>query len=1735
MSLNTGIFRASSRKRRQRSARAAPSTFLETLEKRYLLSGVTVITHGFMGNADPGSWMRGIADAIGRTPEINEAVYVMKVWDDDPASPGTILASPLTLIAGHTPDSSASNPEIVILVDWSGMAGSFSLTQITDGPGHVRSTKDVAEVVTAALLSNGPIPGAPLIGSLASLPFHLIGHSRGGALVAQVAYDLGLRGVWVDHVTTLDPHPVDGAREPSVASLDPQKYFNWGDSAGGSSLKHWSNISFFDNYWREDNRTIHPQDFVGELITGTYDRQLSESVLDAPGGNDSSDALLLFKDPGYTLEHSDVHLWYHGTIDKGSKSYDGAETVPGNWYGLGMPSKEISGFYFSRIRGGPRDNTGLSKDFFPGTGPNHGIADSVSVPHLAHEKQWPNLDYIEVATPGGSYVVGAPLAVRFDYQFDGSDDSTVNWYLDPDRNPFNNTNASAVRLLQTDHRSPQPSIAAKVDEELATTLAEPDHDYYLLAEINANGHTRYAYALNGSGYNRYAAKRLHFTEGAPSDIAAPHIDAVTPQVMTGVALPGKQLIAMSGSGFSSNAFLRFSDGRSIYDRDPSTYSSTKLTYDIKVGNETRDWTVTVINDDGTPSNTASFHVQSTGDPTAPGVPVGLKAVAVADNNTIFDISWSDPPDDSGFAAVWWKIGSPPTSNADGNSVDLSDFTPLTVFNSTQASTNLYVWLEDGAGNVDFRNYASVALPGNPLAPVVNVSLPGDGDYTTYSPATTLNGTAYVPGGGATVVQMVWSNSRGGTGTFTMDGPTSGYSSVITLAPGSNVITASAVTDKLDIGSQTITVNYVASPVTKTWTGSTSPDWSNPDNWSPVGVPGAFDRVVINSGFVVVAANAACQTLNLQGGTLQWTGGRLAGTIVVSSGATVDIVGPAQKYLSGGQIINSGTVIQQAGTSIFFGWETYHYHDVIMNLAGAVYDLRTDGEAFLLEPPGTGSGLFVNAGTLRRSGSSGEVVIEGSHTSFHNTGTIAVDSGTLTLNVSGFSDGGVFSFSNGGIARVVNASGPFVFAGVNSGEGVGALSLEGMFQGAPDASGSFSFSGDSQVNWRAGRLGGWLENVGNFVINPLSSATPVVIAANATLANSGKMVQTGTAWVQFEGFNQVPAQPATLLNLPGGSYEFQNDGVLLRPAPSFSYTGTFINAGVLRKSGGVGETVIGQVVSNFTFANMGSVEVLRGTLTLDSPSSTTDGVYTFANGGRLKLARSLTITGVNRGTGDGAMVLNGGGIQGADDGSGLLDFGSGSRFELTSGRISDVVTNRGDMRVNGSGIISAGATLINHGTILQSAGQLQLLGGYNGGGPAAIINEVDGSYDISTDGTIVTATNLSGSTFSNEGLFRKSAGIGVAAVRFVAFTNGGSVNALSGTVDFTSYAQTSGSTSLNGGSISATSPLNVLGGALDGIGTLTGGLSNAGGTVQPGRSTGVITVNGTYAQSGVGRLSVELNGGVPGSQFDQLAVNGSVSLGGTLAVSLGFAPNQGAAFTILSNDGSDPISGTFAGLSEGATFVVGARLFRISYQGGTGNDVVLTAIANPTALKAIVAGSGSNRSDLKTLTLSFDQPVILAAGAAKLELLNTGGSGANDNSGPTDISAALDVPTTADGGKTWVFTFAAGSAFVQKTSTGASTGSLVDGIYKLTIDPTKVTANGVAMTGPPPSLTFHRLFGDVTGDAAVNPLDYLKFRQSFGKNAGDAGFDAAFDFNGDGAVNPLDYVQFRQRFGKAFTY
>jgi len=80
---------------------------------------------------------------------------------------------------------------------------------------------------------------------------------------------------------------------------------------------------------------------------------------------------------------------------------------------------------------------------------------------------------------------------------------------------------------------------------------------------------------------------------------------------------------------------------------------------------------------------------------------------------------------------------------------------------------------------------------------------------------------------------------------------------------------------------------------------------------------------------------------------------------------------------------------------------------------------------------------------------------------------------------------------------------------------------------------------------------------------------------------------------------------------------------------------------------------------------------------------------------------------------------------------------------------------------------------------------------------------------------------------------------------------------------------------------------------------------------------------------------------------------------TLLVELlgGFAPTAGDEFVIIDNDGDDFVEGQFAGLPDGQYLLVAGSPMplEISYFGGDGNDVVLTAVPEPATMALLGLG------------------------------------------------------------------------------------------------------------------------------------------------------------------------------------
>ena len=119
------------------------------------------------------------------------------------------------------------------------------------------------------------------------------------------------------------------------------------------------------------------------------------------------------------------------------------------------------------------------------------------------------------------------------------------------------------------------------------------------------------------------------------------------------------------------------------------------------------------------------------DRTPPPAPLKLSANGSSpspwNNEPTFEITWELPEDESGISKAFYKLGEPPGANNDYLAA-VPPAEPLQVKVEAKGITPLFLWLADGRGNVDYRNYAQVNLRYDPDTPVINSFTLTDPNY-----------------------------------------------------------------------------------------------------------------------------------------------------------------------------------------------------------------------------------------------------------------------------------------------------------------------------------------------------------------------------------------------------------------------------------------------------------------------------------------------------------------------------------------------------------------------------------------------------------------------------------------------------------------------------------------------------------------------------------------------------------------------------------------------------------------------------------------------------------------------------------------------------------------------------------------------------------------------------------------------------------------------------------------------
>jgi hypothetical protein len=508
----------------------------------------------------------------------------------------------------------------------------------------------------------------------------------------------------------------------------------------------------------------------------------------------------------------------------------------------------------------------------------------------------------------------------------------------------------------------------------------------------------------------------------------------------------------------------------------------------------------------------------------------------------------------------------------------------------------------------------------------------------------------------------------------------------------------------------------------------------------------------------------------------------------------------------------------------------------------------------------------------------------------------------------------------------------------------------------------------------------------------------------------------------------------------------------------------------------------------------------GTVTVEGQSGNTTGtglfnygVYITDSGSQITSAGgsvSVSGTGSVGGGNYGVFVFNSGSITSGGTGAVEVTGGAGSGFGgfgvLLSGSESRITSLSGSVLVT----VQAGNRLSieNNASVISNAGNPITLtadgvGIISGGS----INSGTGTTTIRprTAGTLINLGGvdvLSGSPLAL-GLTDAELDQVVAANLIIGKSDAGSLSVSNSVTRNTA----TNLQLVTGGDLIVNSSVNTTGGTLS---------LQAGGTVQP-LFTGTEITAATLTFATGTKLRFAINGATADTHYSVLRVNGAVDLtGAELELHGAYVPGVADDFTLIDNDGTEAIAGTFNGLAEGALVDLNGRSYAISYVGGDGNDAVLS----PTITGFDVQRGQTQRSFIRHLDVDLSSnslaTALLGSGRVRLLRYNLDGSGPG-------VSVNLAGRLSVNGARLSI-DFGSGGIGGNRNS------NIGDGYYVLEFD-----LNGDSTYDS--DLSFYRLLGDTDGNRTVNTTDLSNIETAISLSQ----YDPDLDINGDGVVNGID--------------
>jgi autotransporter-associated beta strand protein/ELWxxDGT repeat protein len=407
---------------------------------------------------------------------------------------------------------------------------------------------------------------------------------------------------------------------------------------------------------------------------------------------------------------------------------------------------------------------------------------------------------------------------------------------------------------------------------------------------------------------------------------------------------------------------------------------------------------------------------------------------------------------------------------------------------------------------------------------------------------------------------------------------------------------------------------------------------------------------------------------------------------------------------------------------------------------------------------------------------------------------------------------------------------------------------------------------------------------------------------------------------------------------------------------------------------------------------GSID-LRGVgdVTLEAPVSSADGdidlsatrdVLTSAGGNISTQAGTIRLTADSDNAGGGTIGV-----------AGNIDLGGGQAiFSLpdATGEVSGIISGSGGIVKEGPGTLSLAPTSVNTytGTTDVLGGTLRVDGDIGAAGPAERVTIAGGA-------TLTGSGNVNAPVFASDTTAQilPTGNLRLGDGSRSGFDFAGTMIVRPGdtvTLRDADFAELGLLTQVDSvGRLVANNGVEIgAGESLAGGGEVAGSIRVlVGGQLSPGASPGVLTTNpGDLTLQPGAVYTTEVLGEQPGTEYDQMNVGGAVSVNGAVLDLEGgnFKPQSGTVFTIISNDGSDSVQGTFRDpqgnqLKEGAIVRFGDVTARISYVGGPGgNDVVLDTRFVRAAEAALVGGALLPREN-ERLSAPRLQPRLIQAG------------------------------------------------------------------------------------------------------------------------------------------------------------